>query len=126
MDSRDSESDKPVIRKRGAPANNFNALRHGFYSRRFRNTETIDLEELLRTGLDDEIAMLRVITRRTFEIADEATDIDGMIKVLGALGVAATRLARLLEAKKDMGDGDSVMESLSTVLNELLKEWGQL
>ena len=126
MTGQDTESGEAKIRKRGAPANNLNAIRHGFYSRRFRKMESSDLEALLRTGLDDEIAMLRVITRRTFEIAEDANDIEAMIKVLGALGVAATRLARLLEAKKAIGDGDTVLVNLSTVMRELLKEYGHL
>lgn len=113
-------------RKRGAQPNNLNAFRNGFYSRLFRPLEGEDLEDMLNTGLEDEIAMLRVVTRRTFELANQGTDIDEAIKALGAMGLASIRLSRLLKAQQELGEGDEALSALSTALNDILKEWGRI
>lgn len=109
-------------RKRGGQPGNINALRHGFYSSLFKPLEAKDLENILSTGLEDEIAMLRVATRRAFELANDADDIDQMIKALGALGLASIRTSRLLKAQKELGDGDQALDAISTAINEVLKE----
>lgn len=111
-------------RKRGGQPGNINALRHGFYSRLFKPLETKDLEDILSIGLEDEIAMLRVATRRAFQLANDADDIDQMIKALGALGLASIRTSRLLKAQKELGDGYQALDAISTAINEVLKERG--
>lgn len=108
--------------KRGAPRGNTNAVKHGYYSRLFKPLEANDLEAILRDGLEDEIAMLRVITRRVFELTDNEENIENSIKTLSALGMAATRLARLLEAQKSLGGGDRTLQLLSQALAEIQKE----
>jgi len=50
-----------------APKGNHNALKHGFYSRAFRQVDLNDLESI-EEGLKSEIAMMRVATRRVFEV----------------------------------------------------------
>jgi hypothetical protein len=56
-------------RKRGAQPGNLNALKHGFYSRSFLDLENTDLEAMLAQDLESEIAMLRVVVRRAFELS---------------------------------------------------------
>jgi hypothetical protein len=109
-------------RKRGGQLGNINALRHGFYSSPFKPLQAIDLEDILSTGLTDEIAMLRVATRRAYELANDADDIDQMIKALGALGLASIHTSRALKAQKELGDGDQALDAISTAINEVLKE----
>lgn len=113
-------------RKRGAQPNNLNAFQHGFYSRLFRPLEAEDLENKLNTSLEDEIAMLRVVTRRTFELADQTNNIDELIKALGAMGLASIRTSRLLKSQKDLGNGDQALSVVSNAINQVLKEWGWL
>ena len=113
-------------RKRGGQPGNINALRHGFYSSLFIPLEAKDLEDILSTGLEDEIAMLRVATRRACKLANDADDIDQMIKALGALGLASIRTSRSLKAQKELGDGDQALDAISTAINEVLKERGWL
>ena len=98
----------------------------GLYSRFFLPYEVRDLAELLKTGLEDEIAMLRVATRRTFELAEGAEDIDQTIKVLGAMGLASIRMSRLLKAQRKLGDSDEALSALSDALHDVLKEWGRI
>ncbi len=87
-------------RKRDGQPGNKNAYKHGFYSRKFRALELSDLSIVLTNNLDDEIALMRVIMRRLFTIADkEAKTLDDWTSVLSALGAASARLARMLRAQ---------------------------
>jgi len=87
-------------RKRGGQPGNKNAYKHGFYSRRFRALELSDLSIVLTDNLDDEIALVRVIMRRLFSIANkEAKTLDDWKSVLFAIGSASTRLARLIRTQ---------------------------
>ena len=52
--------------KLGDSQGNWNALKHGYYSKRFNPLELKDLDTVLTDGLQDEIALLRVIIRRVF------------------------------------------------------------
>jgi hypothetical protein len=63
-------------RRRDAPPGNLNAIKHGFYSRGFRTMDIKDLDAMLENGLESEISMLRVSTRRLLELTQENTDVD--------------------------------------------------
>jgi hypothetical protein len=58
-------------RKRGAQPGNLNAFRHGFYSKLFKPLNAEDLEGIFSTSLEEEIAMLRVATQWTFNLANQ-------------------------------------------------------
>ena len=111
-------------RKKGGQPGNLNALKHGFYSNRFDDAENIDLEAYLTTGLDSEVAMLRVFTRRVFELADGIQDLKEARESLGALGLAATRLATLLKSQMFLeGDqSDEVKRTITEALNEIVDD----
>lgn len=53
----------------GAQPGNANALRHGFYSRKFKDMDLKDLAAMSAT-IEQEIALLRVATRRRYEWAN--------------------------------------------------------
>ena len=111
-------------RKRGAQPGNLNAFRHGFYSKLFKPLNAEDLEGIFSTSLEEEIAMLRVATQWTFNLANQVDDIDLAIKALGALGLASIRTSRLLKSQKELGNGDQALSVVSNAINEVLKEWG--
>jgi len=92
---------------RGAPKGNLNALKNGFYSRLFHSTETGDLADGQSNDLENEIKLLRVMIRRTMELADGIDDLREATRVLDALGAAATRLSALLKAQKSLSQGNS-------------------
>ena len=56
-------------KSRGAQPGNANALKSGFYSRTFSEAELVEIGRLAvaELGLDEEIAMLRVLMRRVLE-----------------------------------------------------------
>lgn len=74
--------------------------------------------------LDEEIKMLKTITRRVFELADGVEELGQAVSLLGALGTASTRLANLLKAQKSLGgEQDPVMAALTDALDEIRKGW---
>jgi hypothetical protein len=61
-----------TLRHRGAQPNNTNALKHGFYSRRFRQIDRDDLDALPQDDrLDSEINAMRVLIRRALEETED-------------------------------------------------------
>jgi len=96
-------------RTRGGQSGNLNALKHGFYSKHFLKAELQDLDEA--RDLQEEISMLRVVTRRLLKMAFGCKDMGELINVLGALGLAffrlrsrqAMRVAGLMKMQKFLG-----------------------
>jgi len=112
-------------RRRGGQPGNLNALRHGFYSIKFQASEIDDLENTLTQGLEGEIAMMRVVTRRVLSLVDGVENLDTMINALGALGMASAKLAGLLKTQKMLnGEDTSLNQSIADALNEVVKELG--
>jgi hypothetical protein len=112
-------------RRQGAQPGNRNALKHGFYASAFRAGELTDLDAILTEGVQDEITMLRVATRRVIEFIDEFTTPMEATATLGALGLAATRLATLLKTQKILeGSDQNTAAALSQALAEVIKELG--
>ncbi len=111
-----------MTNKPGAPKGNLNALKHGYYSRLFHGNETNDLSEN-SASLEHEITLLRVMIRRTMQLADGIDDIKEATRVLDALGAAASRLANLLRAQKSLKDHHSPMtEEISIAIQEVNQE----
>ncbi len=119
----------PMTNPRGAPKGNLNALKHGFYSRLFRLSESNDLSDDEAVNLENEITLLRVMMRRTAELADGIDDITQATKVLVALGAAAGRLASLLRTQRVMNERhsqavDEISIAIQRVNDELRKKYG--
>jgi hypothetical protein len=113
-------------RKKGAQPGNKNALKHGFYASTFTSSENEDLEAVIAQNLDDEITMLRVALRRTFEVVASSADADAACFALSALGQASIRLAGLLKTQRMLqGSGSvDVAAALNQALGEVVKEFG--
>lgn len=108
---------------RGAPKGNLNALKHGFYSRLFRDSESSELDNDQIASLENEITLLRVMMRRTMELADGIDDLREATRVLDALGAAAGRLAGLLRAQKSLSVSQSgVADEISVAIQQVNQE----
>ena len=97
-------------RRRGGQPGNTNALKHGFYSRRFTAGEREDLEARLSEGVSDEIVMLRVIVRRMFNATLESDtpdqpgqDLEQLSRTINTLSIAAIRIGNLLKLQQMLG-----------------------
>ncbi len=85
----------------------------------------MDLEEA--DDLQEEIRMMRVVTRRLLKMARTCKDTGEMVNVLGALGLASTRLAGLMRTQKFLGGNkDRFDEIVDRARDFVLKEQGWL
>ena len=112
-------------RKRGGQPGNLNALKHGFYSKQFQKSELAELEKA--GDLQEEIGMMRVVTRRLLKMSRTCKDTGELVNVLGALGLASTRVAGLMRTQKFLGGNrDRFDEIMDRARDAVLKEWGRL
>ena len=113
---------KPEANRRpGAPLGNTNALKHGFYSRRFRSTDLNDLDTHNFSGLQDEITMLRVFIRGVVERSAEVESLDESIYLLRALSLATIGLTRLIRTQQLFGTPrDDFLKLIQTIAGDIL------
>jgi hypothetical protein len=109
----------PTKRKGGGQPNKTNALKAGYYSRRFHPLELSDLETGLRQGVEDEIYMMKVQTRRLFDMADGEEGKGELIETLNTLGAASTRLAGLVRTQQAL---QSRTVDIASILSQALEE----
>lgn len=75
------------------------------------------------TSLKKEIQLLRTVIQRFYDITDKnSVNLDEWGKVVGTLGMAATRLARLIETHHKLEGDSSGVEQLRKALVEMLEE----
>ncbi len=132
FDDPDAVDAPPARRRPGAQPGNKNALKHGLYSRSFRQGELADLKQM-RTGLENEIAMLRVVQNRLlvcagdFDQHPEQIDLKTAISLLQALGATSMRIASLVKAQAMLKvDERDLAGPLSIALRTVTKELGLL
>ena len=93
----------------------------GFYNGCFTPIEKRDLAQLDALALDAEINMLRVSTRRVFELTQGVAELGQAIEALRVLGLAATRLSSLLRSQRDLQQqaSQAIQQALQEVLEEM-------
>ena len=117
----------PAMTRRGAPNGNLNALKTGFYSRLFNTGEIGAIEDGPEISLEQEITLLRVMIRRTMELADGIDDLREATRVLDALGAAAGRLANLLRAQKSLREKNSQLaDEISIAIQQVNEAYERL
>src|SRR5512136_673136 len=87
----------PSPRRRGAPLGNINALKHGFYTRRLKKHDLTGVDTTDVKNLVEEIAIVRVFTRRLIESLGPDAD---SFEVAGALRILCVALATITRAMK--------------------------
>lgn len=88
-------------RKGGGQPGNTNALKAGYFSRRFTPLDISDLETLLHAdGLQSEINLMRVTIRDLQEIAHGENTKQDLMQTLNTYGAATIRLASLLRTNQ--------------------------
>ncbi len=102
---------------------NQNARKKGFYSPLYRTDETSLLTDDQSASLEHEINLLRVMIKRTMEMADGIDDLREATRILDALSAATTRLANLLRAQKSLNEAQSKSaDLLSIAIKEVNEE----
>ncbi len=117
---------RPAPRRgRGGQRGNLNALKHGFYSRKFRSLEITDLDSCVANGLDDEITLLRVYIRRLSDLSHKAKTLPQSLEVVRTLSLALTSLTRLMKVRHYISGGSNVMaDALKLALSDVTKDLG--
>jgi len=127
---------KPTGRKPGALPGNKNALRHGFYAKRFNAEESRRLNATESIDVQSEIALLRVCIDRLSEQLDfekhnikdgngnELTD-DHYLKQLNTLAIMTGALSTLTRTHYlTRGKAGDVTDAILGALEELRLEMG--
>jgi len=107
-------------RRRGAPLGNLNNFKHGFYSRRLKKRDLTGVESTDVSGLVEEIALIRVYTRRLIESFDPNGDFYQHADLLRILCVASSAITRIIRAQyliSSTGSGidDEIAEAIRQV-----------
>ena len=86
----------PPRKHPGAPLGNANALKHGFYTTRVkkRNPSAEEVTDL--KSLFDEIALIRVFTRKLVESCDASASYNELADILRILCLSSTAITRIL------------------------------
>jgi hypothetical protein len=106
--------------RRGAPKGNFNALKHGFYTRRLKKHDLTGVESTDAKGLIEEIALIRVFTRRLIESIGPDSDAYELADILRALCLASSTITRVVKTQyliTSTGSGmdDEISEAIRQV-----------
>jgi hypothetical protein len=114
---------RPTKKRPKESKNKQNEAEHGFYSKHMSRIEVSDLETALQDGLTDEIAMLRVALRRTFQLAKGAATLEDAETALSSLGFACTHLSGLLRTHKMLtGDSTTTNDVITTAISQVIME----
>jgi hypothetical protein len=111
-------------RRPGAPPGNHNALKHGFYTRRIRKHDLTGVESTDVSGLVEEIALIRVFTRRLVESCLPDADSYELADILRSLCLASSTITRLTKTQyllstSNTGLDDEIAEAIRQVNAEL-------
>ncbi len=107
-------------RPRGAPKGNLNALKHGFYTRRLRKHDLSGVESTEPSGLIEEIALIRVFTRRLLESIGPESNAYDLSEFLRALCLASSTITRIVKTQylitsSGSGMDDEIAEAIKQV-----------
>lgn len=101
-----------------APKGNTNALKHGFYSRFFKDEEVNDMQ-LISDDLTQEIAMLRILVRRALVLSEKVEDKD-KASIINAVSIGTSRLGNLMHTNLILsGKASDIGSLLFKALSEL-------
>ena len=115
-------SDEALTSAAGDPRPDQNAA---FYADRLSAAERLQIEAGLARTLESEIVMLRIFMRRVLGLSTGVEEPDQALRLLQALGLAATRLAGLLKTQRELtGSEAQSLEVFYRALNEVLEEMG--
>jgi hypothetical protein len=108
-------------RLKGAPKNNKNAEKHGYYSKLDGNLT--DIQDIIADLARKQLQLSRLIEA---ELTKPGTDLDTLGRLFGLHGQNASRLGRLLRDRRALtGDAaDGIAGAIAQALDELSNELG--
>src|SRR4030042_5857777 len=108
----------------GAPKGNLNALKHGFYTRRLNKRDLSGIETTDIKSLAEEIALIRVFTRRLVETCDHSANFYELADTLRILCLASSTITRILRAHSIItGNMGGLDGEISQAIDQVLAEF---
>jgi hypothetical protein len=86
-------------RRPGGQPGNLNALRHGFYTRRIHKRDLSGVEDTSIKGLAEEIALIRIFTRKLIESGIDTADLYEIAGILRTICLASATITRIIKAQ---------------------------
>jgi hypothetical protein len=110
--------------RRGAPAGNKNALKHGYYSRDFPKTDLKDLEAVDIKGLIEEISLIRLHLRNLTAQAQNAPTLAEYLDVLRVINLLTSNLNRLVKTQVFLAtQAPALGDKFEKILAEVQATW---
>ncbi len=115
----------PSSRHKGGQPGNNNALKHGFYTRRFRKRDLSGVESINLKNLAEEIALIRIFTRRMVEESVQDPDYYDNISVLRAICLASGTITRVIKTQSFLAnDRSDFFASVDEAIRQVRIEMG--
>jgi len=111
-------------RRRGGQFGNLNALKHGFYTRRIKKRDLSGVESTNIKGLAEEIALIRIFTRRLVESVDPAADLYDLAGILRAICLASTTITRVIKAQAFLANDPTEWNEIDEAIRQVRIEMG--
>ena len=116
-------------RRRGGQPGNSNNFKHGFYSRRLKKRDLSGVETTDTSGLIEEIALIRVFTRRLVESFEPGAGFYEHADLLRILCLASSAITRVIRAQYLINAAgpegfDEISEAIRRVNEELRRKYG--
>ena len=111
--------------RRGAPQGNSNAVKHGYYSAKFKKSERDALEKTEFSGLSEEIVLQRLIIHRLVTLSGKITDFYEYLEFVRVSSLAFMSLSRLVRAQAmlAMSGDDELKQAFDAALKQIQVEW---
>ncbi len=113
-------SDTP--KKRGAPPGNTNALKHGYYSPRFRPSSSAGVSNANLSDLPAQIDLLRAYIRQVKDLSAQMDEIHDELGLLRVLSLAMSSLNHLLRVQQRLSGTAQEKAMLRNVLSQALDD----
>lgn len=114
-------------RKRGAQIHNYNAFKHGLYSKRFQRLTTEALADLNKGNVEEEIQVVRIMIARHLEmrLTNPPSSAEESLTDLRVISFAVARLASLMRLKRNLPAEEGVVYSenwMEELMDDIISE----
>jgi hypothetical protein len=115
----------PSPRRRGGQPGNLNALKHGFYTRRIHQRDLSGVDDTNLKGLAEEIALIRIFTRKLIESSHESADLLEIAGILRAICLASSTITRIIKVQAFLvNDPSGFYQEVDEALRQVRLEMG--
>jgi hypothetical protein len=109
----------------GGQPGNLNALKHGFYTRRIHKRHLSGVENTNIKGLAEEIALIRIFTRRLIESGTDTADLYELAGILRTICLASTTITRIIKAQAFLvNDPSNFYQEVDQAIRQVRLEMG--